>query len=317
MKDRVFSTFLLLVFVLMLATVTSAANITKIGTGNYPAIYDNTVTWSDSAGSIHIYDLTAQKDTKVDSSNASHPAIYGSKLVWHDESSGTPRLTIYDIPSGARSYITQDVDQYSNPAIYGNRIVWGANDSIYLRDISTSTQMKIGSGRTGISPGIYDTKVVYVSTDEVPGVDYTVRMYDASTQKKITLNSGGDPYGPRIWGNKVIWADFYNHEGYIAMYDTLTNKTVDVTQPLGTDPAGKEYGASTGTHIAIQGDKIAYHKSVNDYEGKAGVYVYKIPSGSRILLIEYPQNIYTRPEVYGNTVVWADDNSNIYATNLD
>ena len=68
------------------------------------------------------------------------------------------------------------------------------------------------------------------------------------------------------------------------MYDTSTNKTIDVTQPLGTDPYGNEYGASTGTHIAIENDRIVYHKSVDDYEGKAGIYVYNISTGKSTLL---------------------------------
>lgn len=182
-----------------------------------------------------------------------------------------------------------------------------------MRDISTSTQTKIGFG---YDPDIYDTEVVYYSLNEVPGSDYTVRMYDINTKKKITVNSEGDPQQPRIWGTKVIWSDFYNHEGYIAMYDTSTNKTIAVTQPLGTDPHGNEYGASTGTHVAIENDRIVYHKSADDYEGKPGVYVYDIATGKSTLLFEYPDNIYTTPEVYGNIVVWGADGSNIYVCNL-
>lgn len=314
MQNKIFSIFLIFISIVMLATVTSAVQITKIGTGQNSAIYGNNVTWSDTAGSIHIYDLTTKKDTKISSSNASHPAIYGNKLVWHDESSGTPRLTVYDTYSSARSYITQNIDQYSNPAIYGNRIVWSTNDSVYMRDISTSTQTKIGLGS---DPDIFDTKVVYTSYVEVPeDADKAIRMYDIGTKKKTTVNSNGDPNTPHIWGTKVIWSDFYNHEGYIAMYDTSTNKTIDVTQPLGTDPSGNEYGASTGTHIAIQNDNIVYHKSVNDYEGKSGVYIYSIATGKITLLYEYPENIYTTPYVYGNKVVWGDSSSNVYVYNL-
>jgi beta propeller repeat protein len=314
MKNKIFAIFLIFISVVMLATVTSAVQITKIGTGHDPAINGNNVTWSDTSGSIHVYDLTSLKDTKISSSNASHPAIYGNKLVWHYESSGTSRLTVYDIPSGARSYITQDVDQFSNPAIYGNRIVWSTNDSVYMRDISTSTQTKIGLGS---DPDIYDTKVVYTSYVEVPeGADKAIRMYDINMAKKITVNSNGDPNTPHIWGTKVIWSDFYNHEGYIAMYDTSTNKTIDVTQPLGTDPYGNEYGASTGIHIAIENDRIVYHKSADDYEGKPGVYVYDIATGKSTLLLEYPHNIYTTPEVYGSKVVWGDSSSNIYVCDL-
>lgn len=290
----------LVIALMILVSAASSAQVTQIVSGSDPAIYGSKVVWTDE-GVIRVYDLTAKTDTTIDSSAASNPAIYGSKLVWRDESSGTPRLTVYDTSTAAKSYITQDVDQYSKPAIYGNRIVWSANDSVYLRDVSTSTQEKIGDGR---DPDIYDTKIVYYSYTEEPEKDMTIRMYDINTKEKITVTSSGDPNLPHIWGTKVIWSDVYNHMGYIAMYDISTKKITDITQPLGTDPDGNEYGASTGTHIAIQNDKIVYHKSADDYEGKPGVYVYNISTGQSTLISNYPEEIYTTPGVYDNTVVW-------------
>ncbi|WP_292379147.1 hypothetical protein [Methanosarcina sp. UBA289] len=230
-----------------------------------------------------------------------------------------PRLTVYDIPSGARSYITKDIDNRSVPAIYGNRIVWSAkynesnhDSNVYIRDISTSTQTQIGDGSR---PDIYDTKVVYHSDSEDPEVDMNIRMYDINTKKKITVNSSGDPEDPHIWGTKIIWADWYNLMGYIAMYDTSTGKTIDVTHEADVDANGNQYGASTGTHIAIQGDKIVYNKISTDPEGSAGVYVYNITSGKSTLLYNYPPGTYTTPDVYGDIVVWGFDTNYGYSTN--
>ncbi|TFH06072.1 MAG: hypothetical protein E4H06_00330, partial [Methanosarcina sp.] len=296
-------TILVFVFI-MLISAASSAQVSRIGNGSDPAIYGSKVVWTD-VGVLHVYDLTTKTDTPVDSSAASYPDIYGNKLVWHDESSETPRLAVYDIPTATKSYILQNVDQYSKPAIYGNRIVWSANDGVYLRDMSTSTQAKIGNGS---DPDIYDTKVVYYSYTEDPEMDITIRMYDINTKEKITVSSHGDPNFPHIWGTKVIWADAYNHQGYIAMYDISTKNIIDVTQQLGTDPYGNEYGASTGTHIAIQNDKIVYNKCVDDYEGKPGVYVYNISTGQSTLVYNYPEEILTTPEVYDNTIVWGIDN---------
>ncbi len=314
------STFLVLVFLILISAAASAAQVTKIGTGYDPAVYGNNAVWTDGVV-IHLYNLTDRTDTTVSSSGASSPDIYENKIVWRDESSGTPRLAVYDIPTVTKSYITQNVDQFSKPAIYGNRIVWSANDSVYLRDMSTSAQTKIGNGS---NPDIYDTKVVYYSNSEDPEADMAIRMYDINTKEKITVTSSGDPNIPHIWGTKVIWADVYNHQGFIAMYDTSTNKTIDVTHPLDTDPNGKEYGASTGTHIAIQNDKIVYNKAADDYEGKPGVYVYNITTGQSTLVYGYPEDVYTTPEVYNNTVVWgmdknyvdSEESNDIYLYNL-
>jgi len=297
------SAFLVFVFLISTSAAVSAAQVTKIGTGYDPAVYGNEVVWTNGVV-IHLYNLTDGTDATVSSAGSSSPDIYENKLVWHDESSGTPRLAVYDIPTATKSYITENVDQYSKPAIYGNRIVWSANDSVYLMDLSTSTQTIIGNGS---NPDVYDTKVVYYSYSEDPEVDITIRMYDINTKEKITVNSYGDPNIPHIWGTKVIWADLYNQRGYIAMYDTSTNETIDVTHPLDTDPNGNEYGASTGTHIAIQNDKIVYNKAANDYEGKPGVYVYNISTGQSTLIYNYPEDVYTTPEVYNNSVVWGID----------
>ena len=122
------SATLVLVFLILISSVASAAQVTRIGSGSDPAIYGSKVVWTNG-GVIHVYDLTAKTDTTVSSSAASYPAIYGNKLVWHDESSGVSRLTVYDIPSGTRSYIAKDIDSNSIPAIYGNRIVWSANSN--------------------------------------------------------------------------------------------------------------------------------------------------------------------------------------------
>jgi beta propeller repeat protein len=297
-------------------TVASAEQITKIGTGHDPTISGNMVTWCDDSGSIHVYNLTAQNDTTISSSNSSHPAIYGNTIVWHDESSGTPRLTVYDIPSGNRSYITQDVDQYSIPHIYGNIIVWSANynDSyhsynVYMRDMSTSKQTQIAIGN---SPDIYETKVVYASSVEVPESDYQgIRMYDICTKKAITICSQGDANAPHIYGNKIIWSDYYTRLGFIRMYDISTKKTIDVTSDntYSGDPDSPDAGDDTGLCSSIYGDKIVYAKCGNDQFGNTGVYMYSIATGQSTPVFNYPKGVCTTPNIYCSTVAWGLDNS--------
>ena len=217
-KSKFILTALALMFLVCLSSVASAWHMSTIGVGHNPAVYNNMVTWSDdtsgNGGIIHVYDLNAKKDTTISSSSASHPAIYGTKLVWHDESSGTPMLTVYDIKSKASSQITQDVDSNSIPVIYGNIIVWSANDGIYMRDISKSTQTMIG---TGINPDIDGTKIVYTNdsgssfmsgmpsmSDTGLGTGSMIDVYDTSSKKTVECGSGD---GARIYGSKVIWTN--------------------------------------------------------------------------------------------------------------
>ena len=315
------SATLIFLFSILISSVASAAQVARIGNGSDPAIYGDTVVWTDS-GVIHVYDLTSKTDTTVSSSAASHPAIYDNKLVWHDESSGVPRLTVYDIPSGARSYITNDVDNRSIPSIYGNRIIWSANYnestynySVYMRDISTSTQAWITEGE---NPEIYDTKIVYSAN----GRDIRdIFIYDITT-KKIELVSpySSDLNNPHIYGNKVIWSNFYTRSGFIQMYDLITKKTIDVTSD-NTGNTLPEYadsytdaGDDTGTHVNINGDKIVYSKSGDDQFGYAGVYVYDIPSAKSAPVYIYPRETHTTPDIYNDTIVWGiDGNYNGYS----
>ena len=158
MKNK--TIFIALALMCLIGSISMAsAQITKIGTGLDPAVYGSKVTWSDTAGSIHIYDLTTKKNTIISSSQASYPAIYGNKLVWHDESSGVPRITVYDIPSGIRTFVTQDIDDRSIPHIYGNYLVWSANDGVYLRYMSPSKNVK--STQTQIAVGDSPDTVSY------------------------------------------------------------------------------------------------------------------------------------------------------------
>ena len=306
------SATLIFLFSILISSVVSAAQVTRIGSGSDPAIYGNKVVWT-SGGVIHLYDLTSKTDTTVSSSAASHPAIYGNKLVWHDESSGVPRLTVYDIPSGARSYITQDVGNYSFPAIYGNRIVWSANYnestynySIYMRDISTSTQAWIAQGD---NPEIYDTKIVYSATGRNLR---DIFMYDITT-KKIELVSphSSDLSNPHIYGNKVIWSNFFTRYGFIQLYDLVAKKAIDVTSDntgntlYGSDTI--DAGDDTGTHVNINGNKIVYSKSGDDQFGYAGVYVYDVPSAQSTPVYIYPRGTHTTPDIYNDTIVWGID----------
>jgi beta propeller repeat protein len=309
MKNKVISISLFCICLLMLVTFASAVQIMKIGTGSNPAISGNMVTWPDNNGSIHVYDLTTLKDTTIDSFKSSGPAIYGNKIVWNDKNNGTPRLSVYDISSGARFYITQNVSNESFPAIYGNRIVWDSDGNVYMRDISTSTQTQIAVGE---SPDIYDTKVVYSA---VGRDNKDIFMYDITTRKIELINpESSDLNIPHIYGNKVIWTNSRTRAGFIQMYDFVTKKAIDVTSDNTGNtiiPEGFSYadaGDDTGTHTAIYDDKIVYAKTGNDQFGNVGVYVYDISTGQSTPVINFPMSSNpTTPDIYDNTVVWGFD----------
>ena len=296
MKSRLLPVYSVLIFLILASTVVSAVRYTKIGSGSDPAVDANKVVWVNS-GVIHVYDLSTKKGTTIGSFAASHPAIYGNKLVWHDESTVTPKLTVYDLKTKVRSYITKDVDSNSIPSIYGNKIVWSANSNVYIRDISACTQTKIAAGT---NPDIYGNKVSYDS--DSAGDRPQIYVYDIITKKAIDVSQYGDNVASHIFGDKVIWSDFYTRLGNVRMYDIATEQQIEVT--AGDDMTGYDTGGAT----SINGKKIVYlkHNDLSNME-LGDVYIYDIATGKSKQLSS--GNTAQTPVVSDNVVVWSDSGS--------
>jgi beta propeller repeat protein len=296
MKGKLFSISLVLTFFILISTMASAGQDIKIGNGSEPAIDVGKVVWIDN-GTIHVYDLTTKNETIISSSAASHPAISGNELVWRDESSGAPRLTVYDIKTRARSYITKDVDNSSIPAIYDSRIVWSANSSVYIRDISISTQIKIAAGN---NPDIYDNRISYDS--DSAGDTPQIYVYDLTTKKALDISQYGDNMFSHIYDDKVIWSDFYTRLGNIRMYNIATGQQTEVT--TGDDMTGYDTGGPTD----ISGNKIVYLKHNNLANMDLGdLYVYDIDTGKSKQLTR--GNTAQTPVISDNVIVWSDSGS--------
>ena len=302
MKSRLLPVYSVLIFLILASTVVSAVRYTKIGSGSDPAVDANKVVWVNS-GVIHVYDLSTKKGTTIGSFAASHPAIYGNKLVWHDESTVTPKLTVYDLKTKVRSYITKDVDSNSIPSIYGNKIVWSANSNVYIRDISACTQTKIAAGS---NPDIYGNKVSYDS--DSAGYTPQIYVYDITTKKAIDVSQYGDNVASHIFGDKVIWSDFYTRLGNVRMYDIATEQQIEVT--AGDDMTGYDTGGAT----SINGKKIVYlkHNDLSNME-LGDVYIYDIATGKSKQLSS--GNTAQTPVVSDNVIVWSDsDRIYMYVT---
>ncbi len=296
MKNRLLPVYSVLIFLILASTVVSAVRYTKIGSGSDPAVDANKVVWTNN-GVIHIYDLSTKKGTTISSFAASHPAIYGNKLVWHDESTVTPRLTVYDLKTKVRSYIIKDVDSSSIPSIYGNKIVWSANSNVYICDISACTQTKIAAGS---NPDIYGNKVSYDS--DSAGYTPQIYVYDINTKKAIDVSQYGDNVASHIFGNKVIWSDFYTRLGNVRMYDIATKQQIEVT--AGDSMTGYDTGGAT----SINGNEIVYlkHNDLSNME-LGDVYIYNIATGNSKQLSS--GNTAKTPVVSDNVIVWPDSDS--------
>ncbi len=320
MKSKIILTAL----ALMLLTISAASawQMSTIGVGHNPSVYSNLVAWSDdtsgNGGNIHVYDLSAKKDTVINTSSAFYPAIYGNKLVWNDQGS---QIAVYDLKSKNGSYISQNADTSSVPKIYGNVVVWSANDAVHMYDLSKSNETEIG---TGTNPNIDGTKISYTDdsfsgfSESFPGLGLasTIKVYDIS---KGTTRSCGSGDNSHISGNKVVWLNSDSTSGMtsgqsnLVLFDLSNNKTTNVTS-----------GSTSVGSFDIYGDNIVYvnqsgssdmgdFSDITDIIGNIGSTgstgstggvpcIYSISKGKVTEMANETQagNI----DVYGNTIVW-------------
>jgi beta propeller repeat protein len=314
MKSKIIFTALALMFLMCLSSVASAWQMTTIGNGHNPSVYNNMVAWSDdtsgNGGNIHVYDLSAKKDTTINTSSALYPAIYGNKLVWNDQSQGMPLIAVYDLKSKNGSYISQNAETGSIPKIYGNIIVWSANDVVYMYDLSKSTETTIGTGK---NPDVDGTKISYTNdTFSLDNFDITdgtsasaINVYDISKGTTVACGSGDNSH---IYGSKVAWI---NSANTLVVYDLSSKKMANVT----TSSVGSFdiYGdnlvyvnVSSGSDTSGIGDFGSGFNfdSLTGNTGSTGGIpcIYSISKGKVTEMANETQagNI----AIYGNTIVW-------------
>ena len=289
-----------------------SAEAMKIGTGHDPAIYADKIVWSDN-GSIHLYNQSSGIEIKIRSLNATHPAIYGERLVWHKEEGSRHSLVVYDMLSGDQSCVRCDVDRFSTPAIYGNKIVWSANynetnlsRNVYMRDVSTSKQRWIALGD---DPGIYGFNITYAYYDEDKG--HSIALYNITTGEAIRLPYFGDLGSPHIGSEVVIWSDTYTRMGSLAIYDFATQEVTLITSDsdYSGDPENPDCGCDTGFSSAAWEDRIVYIKITNDCHGIPGIYVFNTSTSENTLVFRTEEGVFAKVGVYGDIVVWGISDS--------
>jgi len=236
MRSKFFLIALVFQFLIMISIVASAEQETRLGIGVDPDIYSDKVVWS-SNGSIHLYDITNRTDTELNSSSASHPAIYGDKIVWLDNSSGEPNLCVYNISTGGKFLVTENVagdNAYirgSRPAIYGNIIVWqdfidnenpeNRTYKVYMYNLSTLTQTLISNyGCHYGNPDVYGDKIVWVNDSEVSWSSAPIWMYNVSNNDKRKVETWYS-YDCALYGDKLVSLEYGANYYYIVVYNRL------------------------------------------------------------------------------------------------
>ncbi len=219
-------------------------------------------------------------------SNQEYPAIYGDRIVWQDSHDGNYTLYLYNVSTSSETPIISDYPQF-DPAIYGDKIVWQSGN-IYLYNLSTSVKYLI-TNQSGRYPAIYDNKIVWERSH--------IYMYDLSTLRESQItNNNNTSYQeyPAIFSNRIVWGDWRNRNWDIYMYDLSTQKEFQITA-----------NESDQVRPAIYGDRIVWVDSRNGYPN---IYMYNL-SSSRETRITTNQSGQYWPVIYGDRIVWEDSRS--------
>ncbi len=174
-------------------------NLTQAG----PDIYKDKIVWRDERNmeenpynpylhvQIYMYNLSTSVESQVNYGDSacfvlSFPRIYGDKIVWMAESTGTNyNVYVYNLSTSTLNMIGSPYGNgyASQAAIYGNKIVWEeggmdpGNTDIIMYDISTSTETKITTnGSSQSDPEIYGDRIVW--RDSRNGNQNDVTNYD-------------------------------------------------------------------------------------------------------------------------------------------
>jgi beta propeller repeat protein len=153
-----------------------------------------------------VYDLSTKKETQIThSGDASHPTIYGNRIVWQKGFDGYYDVCMYDLSTKKQTQITKGGFAI-DPFIDGNRAVWAdnrkGNYDIYMYDISTKKETQITNNASDQEyPAIYGNSIVW--QDNRNG-NSTIYAYDISTHQQIHTTDKLNQYAPKIYNNKVI-----------------------------------------------------------------------------------------------------------------
>ena len=130
---------------------------TAVGNQEGPALYGDTLVWSDSrnaatSGSdIYLYDYSTGTERAICTAPADQlrASIWGTRIVWEDRRTGSSDIRMFDLATGQERAICDAAGNQMFPVIQGDRIVWTdqrdttAPSDVYAYDLRTGTETAI------------------------------------------------------------------------------------------------------------------------------------------------------------------------------
>ncbi len=153
--------------------------------------------------------------------NQEDPHLYGTSLVYRDDSSGSYQIYLKDVISGAVTQLTTDTSYlYLTPRIYENYVVWAQrpisgdyhDNDIYLMDLQDNENSRFLTNDSLLDsrPRIWGDYVVWQKRMvEEPTIRNDILRHRISIANTIYLTSTPDvnEVYQEIQGNYAVWYD--------------------------------------------------------------------------------------------------------------
>lgn len=291
---------------------TDLTDVNPVYTFTTPGIHTVNLTVRNAYGTTSKTDtiivLTENEIRITTSELASHPDIYGNRIVWQDFRNGNYDIYMYDLSTSRETRITANESNQTYPALYGDRIVWqddlNGQYDIYMYNISTSKETQISTSGRAQKPKIY--------TDRIMWMDYRtgskgIYVHDLSTSKETRIISEGIPQFINMEGNLIVWDDLRYISPDIYMYNLSTSTEIQITSN------------GESTFPDVYGNRIVWQEWHNeDGNLTTNICMYDLSTSKKTQITTNKSGQYSSA-IYGNKIVWKDfrnEYMNIYMYDL-
>ncbi|AKB36473.1 cell surface protein [Methanosarcina siciliae C2J] len=287
-----------------------STDVNPVYTFTTPGIHTVNLTVRNAYGTTSKTDtiivLTENEIRITTSELASHPDIYGNRIVWQDFRNGNYDIYMYDLSTSRETRITANESNQTYPSLYCDRIVWqddrNGQYDIYMYNISTSTETQISISGRAQRPKIYGNRIIWMDS-RTRHLD--LYMYNLSTFNESRIISEGRPEFVNMEGNLMVWHDLRYISPDIYMYDLSTSTETQITSN------GK------ATFPNVYGNRIVWQEWHRE-DGTTDIFMYDLSTSKKTQITTNKSSQYY-PAIYGDKIVWEDfrnENINIYMYDL-
>lgn len=305
MKSKLFTVLLAFAFLLLVITIASAEQETRITSdgerGLNPAIYDDKIIWLDKYfnGSLYMLDLSTGKEIQVNEDPWYYLclSIYKDKVVWI---SLDQNICLYN--TSTNNKIVLSIPDHKNQqakgslAIYEDKIVWrdlkdlsSGYQDIYVYNLSSHNKTQITANRSAKNSVIFGDKIIWLDDPNsgFGSLHGDIYMYNLSTSNETRITTNRFLSSLKVYDDRIVYMGNNN----IYLHNLSTSVETQIT-----------FNASQKDNLAIYGDRIVWQDKRN---GNWDIYIYNLHERKETQITS-DESDQISPAIYGDRIVWVD-----------